>query len=121
MKYLSDEWILEANKAIQNEQPLDADLVAGYRVGRDLTYAIRFGPDQVCVTKDCSDATITFVTSAAVASKIARGQQSAQRAFLDGELAVEGDVNALLGHAKRLTTIQDRLGELRARTTFTTD
>lgn len=121
MQYLSDEWILEANKAVQEEQPLDADLVAGYRLDSGFSYAIRFGPDRVSISRDCSQATITFVTTEATATKIALGERSAQRAFLDGELSVEGDINALLGHAKQLTAIQDRLGSLRIRTTFNTD
>ncbi|MDH5520446.1 MAG: hypothetical protein OEZ14_07930, partial [Acidimicrobiia bacterium] len=61
---------------------------------------------------------VTLTMSYAIASAIARAEIGAQRAFLDGEVRLGGDTTALLGHQAQLAEIEDRLGELRARTRY---
>lgn len=120
MDYLSPEWIRAANTAVADLKPLEQLLVVGYKTedGPTSSYSIQFGPDKVAVRPGTDGCHVTFVTSGALAAEIARGERSAQRAFLDGLVQVEGDVNVLLGYGRELASVQDCLADLRGLTTF---
>ena len=53
-----------------------------------------------------------------VAVAIASGRDSAQMAFMRGELTVGGDVRVLIEHRALLDDLGDVLGELRSQTRF---
>ena len=120
--FLSDEWLTEADRALASMPPLSADLVVAYVVTGgpqgERSYHVRFGPDRVAVGSGRDDARVTLVQSWDTAGAVARGERSAQRAFLDGDIRIDGNVQALLGHQGRLATVEDHLGELRSRTSF---
>jgi putative sterol carrier protein len=59
---------------------------------------------------------LRFTTDYATAAKIAAGELGAQRAFVEGRLRVGGDLGALIRHQKALSTIDDALAAVRART-----
>jgi putative sterol carrier protein len=59
---------------------------------------------------------LRFTTDYATAAKIAAGELGAQRAFVEGRLRVGGDLGALIRHQKVLSTIDDALAGVRART-----
>jgi len=50
------------------------------------------------------------------AARIAAGGLGAQRAFVEGRLRVGGDLSLLIRHHKALSTIDDVLAGVRART-----
>lgn len=85
-----------ADAALRIEQRLD-DGTAWHLVIASGTVAAYPGPDPA--------ADITITTSRATAAAIAAGEQSAQRAFLDGDFRVGGDVPALLANRSVLATI----------------
>ncbi len=135
MRYLDDEWMMAAGEALADMDPVAANLVAGFQVLTDdldsltssalpglssqsVSYSIRLGPGPVALEPGIDEANLVFLAGKRLASEIALGKRSAQRAFLDGELRVEGDVNLLLGYSKEFAEIGDRLAELRRRTTF---
>ncbi len=128
--YLDDEWIAAAGRAVAGMTPTSVPLVVGYAIsppGSDpgskpdsstTSYSIQFGPDPVNLSRGTADADLIFTTTAQLAAEIARGERSAQRAFLDGELRVTGDVNLLLGHGDSLAAVDDVLADLRHSTVF---
>lgn len=118
MQYLSDQWILAADEAVKHLAPLPTSLVAGYVVDGAQPYSVYLGSDTVSVRSGVQDANITFCCDWDLACDIALGRRSAQRAFLDGELRIKGDVNLLLGHAKAFGVLQDCLAPLRADTNY---
>ncbi len=129
--YLDDEWIAAAGRAVAGMTPTTSALVVGYAIsqpGSDpgakpassmtSSYSIRYGPGPVSVSQGVADADLVFTTTAQLAAEIACGERSAQRAFLDGELRVVGDVNLLLGHGDELAAVDDLLADLRRSTVF---
>lgn len=122
MRYLSDQWVEEADAALANLTPLATDLAVGFVVtgGPDgqRSYTVRLGADSVGVEQGIDAAGVTMTLDWSVATDIGQGSGSAQRAFLDGRLVIGGDVGLLLGHQKELGEIDDHLGGLRAKTDF---
>lgn len=122
MAFLSEPWLVAADRALSAMAPLPVELVVGYVVTGgpqgERSYHVRFGPERVAVAAGRDSAVVTLVQSWATAVAVARGERSAQRAFLDGDIRIEGDVQALLGHQTRLGAVEDHLGELRSRTSF---
>lgn len=128
--YLSPEWFRRADDSVAALSPIPSSVtvavnVVGLPRGRhDVRYQLVLGPDRVRIVPvdgdgpDDRHGDVTLTMSYDVASAIARGEIGAQRAFLDGEVRLGGDTTALLGHQARLAEIEDRLGDLRSRTTY---
>lgn len=55
------------------------------------------------------EATITLSSSLEIATAIHAGELSAQRAFLDGDLQIGGDISALISHRSALAEMADLL------------
>ena len=123
MRYLSDQWLSRADTALGVLEPLNAAVLIGFVVEGgpegDRPYMLELGPQAVRVVPGVDErAAVTLRLDWAVAVGIATGEASAQRAFLDGELVVGGDIGVLLGNQKVLATIDDHLAILRAETEF---
>ena len=119
VRYLSDEWIDKANEAVGGIEP-SAEPFA-------MTYTVTDGPDgERAYTLDLGVPSITLGASApvglrmswAIAKAIALGEMSAQRAFLDGNMRIEGDAQALVGNTDAMTAVDVALAPLRATTTY---
>lgn len=129
-RYLDDRWLAEADTALSDLRPVEADLSIGVTVtggpDGDRHYRLVLGPDRVGIDPGgdggggAGDAgtgvRMTLGWPDAVA--IARGAVSAQRAFLDGRLRLGGDTGLLLGHQEALAELDDRLAPLRAITRY---
>lgn len=122
VRYLSDDWLAEADAALAGLPALPRPVVVGFVVtdgpDGDRSYRLVLGPDRVGVAAGTEGAGVVLTQRWDTARAIARGEHSAQRAFLDGDVRLGGDVRVLLGHQGELAAIDDRLAELRARTTF---
>lgn len=122
VRYLSDRWLAQADRQLADLAPLAKDVSVGFRVlsgpEGDRRYRLILGPDRVgtAIGDDCCGVSLTMHWDMAV--EIANGRQSAQRAFLDGEIQLGGDASVLLGHQRELAEIDDRLAELRAVTEY---
>lgn len=101
----------------------DEPIVVQYEVtaapGGKRTYALRFDAGGVALELGSqSDASASFSLDYETAAAIARGELSAQAAFMQGRLKLGGDVTVLLRQHALLDGIDDALAELRARTEY---
>lgn len=122
VRYLSDEWLVEAAAALEGAPALSSSVTVGYRVeggpDGDRRYRIASRPDGLVLEPGDDDADVTLIQPWETACAVARGTRSAQRAFLDGDVRIAGDVRAVLGLAPELASIEDRLAGLRSRTEY---
>lgn len=128
VQYLSDEWLDEADAALRADGGLagvtaDLDLTVAYEVtgtpDGKRSYAVAFGGGPVTVVRPApSDAQVSFSLDYDTAAAIARGDLSAQAAFMQGRLKLGGDVNVLIRDGAALDGVADALGDLRSRTEY---
>jgi len=123
--YLSDAWLEAANDALEGMTPLLVRLRVGFKVaGRSSdpsatsAHTLILGADRVGLEQGLDDPDVTLTMDWDVAARIARGDSSAQRAFLDGLIELGGRPDQLLGHQADLAAVEDRLAAVRARTVF---
>lgn len=120
--YLSDRWLQRADRELRGLTPIPDPVSVGMRVtggpDGDRLYRLILGPDRVGIEAGLADSGVRMTLVWDVATAIAQGRASAQRAFLDGRLQLGGDTSLLLGYQQQLADIDDRLDELRAATDF---
>lgn len=120
--YLSDAWLHEANEAVSGLKPLESNLVVGVTVvdgpENNRSYHMNLGTGPVSIGAGLDGALVTMTMKWSLAVAIAKGELSAQRSFLDGEIQLGGDASQLLGHQKQLADVDDRLAQVRSRTDF---
>lgn len=125
MEYLSSAWITAADRLLRSGGPCpdapDPELVIGTAVKgcSDGTrrYAVRFAPGGLSIAP-AEDAHVTLHLSWPTAVSVATGSQSAQAAFLAGDIQLGGDINRLIRHAGLVALVGDVLSGLRGRTSF---
>ena len=87
--------------------------------GEPFAYAIRIEAGRASVTAGpVDDAHVTFTLDRATATSIARGELSAQVAFMSGRLRVGGDVRQVIDRARELQALDDIFGEARTATVW---
>ena len=134
MQYLGDEWITAADSALAeawqqvadkgDEQTTIADSVKDAPGDDDqkkkVQRTVSFGPDGASVTagNPDGDPDATMELDYETAVSIARGESSAQVAFMQGSLKLGGDVTLLIRGADHLGEVADALGSLRDSTEF---
>lgn len=121
--FLTPEWVSDlAAAAAGAEAPPDVSLVVQQVVldgGGEVAYAVRVADGRVTVTPGRVDAPdVTITQDRATAAAIARGDLSAQAAFLAGRLRLGGDLTELLSGARALATLADLFAAPRAATTW---
>ncbi len=123
VKFLSDEWIDALDRAAAGQPALDTaiagrDVVIDYDVD-GVRYHVAICDSRVCFRPGPSACpTITFVTDRATAAGIAKGVLNAQRAFLEGQLRVTGDVLSLTRAQALFATLPDVYALVREHTEF---
>jgi putative sterol carrier protein len=119
VRFLTDEWVDALDRAAPDAVPLDGDLdglVLGYVVD-DFAYHLVFADGRVHVRRGAAEhPTVTFRCDRATAAEIARGEASAQRAFMAGRLRIGGDASALLRAHAAIAALPDLFGAVRAET-----
>jgi hypothetical protein len=125
--YLSDEWLERAGASLASSDELasrtaDLDLAIAYEVtgapAGKVGYTIRFDHGTTSVVPGSTDAPVSFQLDYGTAADIAKGDLSAQAAFMQGRLKLVGDVNVLIRDGAVLDGVADALGDLRADTEF---
>lgn len=128
MRYLSPEWLDAAGAALAVDDGLAAALAG---VTLTVEQAVDGTPDgtvrwhvaiedgKVGLTPGpAARPDVRFTTTYPVAAAIARGETSAQRAFIGGGLRVGGDLSQLIAHQQALAAVDDALAAVRAATTY---
>jgi hypothetical protein len=126
-RFLSTEWLDALATAAADSEALrdlgDCQLVLEQTVrstpAGDVTYHVVVSDGGVAVHKGAASAAdVTFITDYRTAAAIGRGEQSAQAAFLRGDLRVGGDLAELARHADTLARLDDVFGAVRAGTQY---
>jgi putative sterol carrier protein len=128
VEYLSDEWMQRASEALSSDERLressaSVDLSIQYEVvgvaGSKLAYALRFAHGSVGIEPGKRpDAQVSFSLGYDTAVAVARGELSAQAAFMRGDLKLGGDVTVLIRQHELLGATDDALAGLRDQTEF---
>lgn len=128
IRYLSDEWLQRANEAVSGSSELSKasegqDVTIAYEVtgtpSGKVSYAISFKDGSAAVEPGPhQDAPTSFSLDYETASEIARGDLSAQAAFMQGRLKLAGDVTVLVRQYQMIDGLDDALAPLRAETEF---
>lgn len=126
MQYLSPDWMQAARLAVAGDASLGG-ATAGVRLTVEhvaidgprgtVRWHITIDDGEVRLLEGpAGEPDLRFTTDYATASRIAAGKLGAQRAFVEGRLRVGGDLTLLIRHHKALSTIDDALAGVRART-----
>lgn len=128
IQYLSDEWLRAANEAVAASAELckaaeGQDVTIAYEVtgtpSGKVNYGIVFRDGAASVTAGVQkDSPTSFSLDYETAAQIARGELSAQAAFMQGRLKVGGDVTVLINQYRLIDGLEDALGPLRAQTEY---
>ena len=102
--FLSDEWFDEmATAAAEATPPADLELTIEQQIVNRESWTVRIAAGTAAFRRGGSDdADVRIVTDAMTAEGIRNGTVSAQRAFLDGQLRIGGDVASLIEHREVL-------------------
>jgi hypothetical protein len=124
VEFLSDAWVAELDAAARDVQLPDGlsivvqQVVLGDR-GEASEHTIRIEGGHASVTRGrVDDAHVVFTQDRATAEAIAKGELSAQAAFLAGRLRVGGDVRQVIDRARELQLLDDVFGGARVVTTW---
>ena len=119
-RYLSDEWLAAAHDALG--PPPDADAedalvieqhVEGGPDGRVVWHVVVAGDARSILAGPHPSPDVTFTQDYATAAAVARGDLSAQEAFMTGRITLSGDAGALLAAAPALAALADALAAVR--------
>lgn len=127
-RYLTDEWLAAADRALNANASLASaardvrivvqQIVTGGADG-DVAFHVDLDHGAVGVAPgNASEPTVTFMQDWNTAAAVARGEESAQGAFMHGQIQVRGDLAVLIDNAALFAGIDDALSDLRADTTY---
>jgi putative sterol carrier protein len=127
-RFASPEWIDELDRAISADPALqqvraDVSLVVEQTVtdgpDGDAVWHVVVDCGRVRVRRgNAPEPDVTFNQTYATAAAIARGELSAQTAFMIGQLKVGGDVSLLMAHQDTFDGVEDVFEAVRAATEF---
>jgi len=128
VQYLSDEWLQTASDALAADPALtaaaaDLDLTIQYEVTGSPTgktaYGVRLANGTASIEPGPhKDAPVSFALDYDTAAAIAKGELSAQAAFMQGKLKLGGDVGVLIRQHAAIDGLSDALADLRGDTEF---
>ncbi len=132
LRYLSPEWLSELDRACREGRPVHAaddevpfviQLLVSDGPQGDVAYHLRVNHGAVSVQPGVApESNITLSHDYATAEAVARGELSAQRAFMAGRLRVRGDLVRLVELQGSVAELSDDIGgvtqALRDRTEF---
>ncbi|MGQ0833021.1 MAG: SCP2 sterol-binding domain-containing protein [Microthrixaceae bacterium] len=123
-EFLSDAWIAglgdaAAAQAVPADLRLTIQQVVDDGDGAPRSFVVRIAEGAVSVEPGTApDVDVTFTQDRTTATAIARGELSAQAAFMAGALQVEGSLHRVIDHALELATLADLFAAMRASTTW---
>ena len=123
VRFLSPEWVDALDRAARRDPALaqaahDVSLVVQHEIA-DACYYVDVDAGTVRVRPGAAaEPTVTFSSDRGTAARIARGELSAQRAFMNGTLRVSGNIAALIGAHDAFARLPDVFAAVRDNTEF---
>jgi hypothetical protein len=123
VRFLSPEWVDALDRAAQRDPALaaaagEASLVVQHDIA-GACYYVDVDGGRVRVRQGAAaEPTVTFSSDRATATAIARGELSAQRAFMNGTLRVGGNIAALINAHDAFSRLPDVFAAVRDDTEF---
>lgn len=116
-RFLTDQWV-DALDAAAAPLEVSGELeLCIEHVVESFVYHVSYGGGRVRYRAGAAtDSTVRLVADRETATAIARGELSAQRAFMNGRLAIEGDTLALANAQPALRSIGDAFAVVRSST-----
>ena len=111
VEFLSDDWFVAANKALQGVEIGEAQLVVAHVLG-DTSLHIALSGGRASIGHGTNGADVTLQQPSEVAAAVREGSLSALTAIQEGLIAVEGDVGALIDAAEALGAVDKALSDL---------
>ena len=123
-EFLSDAWLASLEDAASEVRvPADLRLVIQQVVlqdrGHERAFTVRIADGTVSVEAGrAEEPDVSFTQDRATAAAIARGELSAQAAFMAGRLRIGGDLREVMDRARELAALDDLFAKARATTTW---
>ena len=111
VEFLSDDWFAAANKALQDLDIGDVELVVAH-VSENKSHHLALSDGRAKLGSGTNEADVTLSQSLEVASAVREGSLSALTAIQQGLITVEGDVGRLISAAEALATVDEVLSHL---------
>ena len=111
VEFLSDDWFAAANKALQDIDIGDVQLIVAH-VLDDTSHHIALSGGKASVGPGFNEADVTLRQASEVAAAVRGGSLSALTAIQEGLIVVEGDVGRLISGAEALATVDEALSHL---------
>ena len=111
VEFLSDQWFAAANKALQDLDIGDAQLIVAH-VSEDKSHHLALADGQAKVGAGTNEPDVTLSQSSETAVAVREGSLSALTAIQQGLITVEGDVGRLISAAEALAAVDEALSQL---------
>ena len=111
VEFLSDDWFAAANKALQDLDIGDVELVVAH-VSENKSHHLALSDGRAKLGSGTNEADVTLSQSLEVASAVREGSLSALTAIQQGLITVEGDVGRLISAAEALAAVDEVLSHL---------
>lgn len=111
VEFLSDDWFAAANKALQDLDIGDVELVVAH-VSENKSHHLALSDGRAKLGSGTNEADVTLSQSWEVALAVREGSLSALTAIQQGLITVEGDVGRLISAAEALATVDEVLSHL---------
>ncbi len=122
VRFLSADWLTALDRAASGLAIDPTVALCVEHVVDDVVYHVRYADGRVRVLPGAAESpTVRVRADRATAAAIAQGTLSAQRAFMQGQLSVEGDTLMLSTTPASLRGLDDVYTEVRANTDWSGD
>jgi len=116
VQFLSDEWFELAARSVA-AAPVTGECSVAYVVDKGPSWTIQVTEGSASLVRGVADeATVTLTMTAETAASVARGDASAQAAFMRGDLKIGGDVRSLIEASPVIDQISEAMAPVRADT-----
>jgi hypothetical protein len=111
VEFLSDDWFAAANKALQDLDIGDVELVVAH-VSENKSHHLALSDGRAKLGSGTNEADVTLSQSSEVALAVREGSLSALTAIQQGLITVEGDVGRLITAVEAITAVDEALNDL---------
>ena len=111
VEFLSDQWFAAANKALQDLDIGDAQLIVAH-VSEDKSHHLALADGRAKVGPGTNEPAVTLSQSSETAVAVREGSLSALTAIQQGHITVEGDVGLLISAAEALSAVDKVLSHV---------